>query len=144
LINCVCLPKHKVKSWIRSFIYAAIALYSVTLIVPTVYFAQNWKIFFGIVTALFVINKLIKTIVTMIFIPLNIITFNIINFALVSALFFVIPRLISVISIAPYDFPGISAYGYSLDPMSFSAIGTVLVAAGLYTIIFWFLKWTAK
>lgn len=132
------------KSLIRSFIYAAVALYVVTLIVPTVYFTQNWEIFFGIVTALFVVNKLIKTIGTMIFIPLNVLTFNLINFALAALLFFIVPKVVSVAHIDAYDFPGISAYGYNVDPMNFSPIGTVVLAAGLYTIIFWFLKWTAK
>lgn len=90
------------------------------------------------------LNKIVKPIIKLLLLPINLITLNLFSWAVSLITLFLLPLIVSGISITPYDFPGINYQGFTVPPFHLNLFMSFVVTSFLFNIfhsaIIWLLK----
>lgn len=132
------------KSIIRRVVYYSVALF------VTAQALEGVRVSGGLVTyiiggaALSILFLLIKPILSIITLPLNIITLGLFSFLTNAIILYLLTILIPNISISAFKFSGFSFWGFVIPQFSINNFFAFVTASILLSIIVGFLKWLIK
>lgn len=87
------------------------------------------------------INLLLKPILSLLTLPLTLMTMGLFSWVINVVLIYVLTLFIAQIAITSYTFPGVSAQGFSLPKITFSPFQSTIVVALSISLIVSFLNW---
>jgi len=95
------------------------------------------KIYILILAALLLtaINILVKPFLKLIFLPLNLVSFGLFGWVINVFSLLILTFLIDEVKFAAFQFPGLNYSGFSIPPISFSALGSLIVGSFLLSLI---------
>lgn len=128
--------------WVlRQLLFHFVALILTSYIIPGFDIGNSYETI-GIATvALSVINVFIKPIVKILFLPLNIITFNLFSIIINIGVILALTKVVSTVTISSWQFNGVSYNGLVIPAFDFTIIYTYIVVAVVLTAIISILNW---
>ncbi|HOX95932.1 MAG TPA: phage holin family protein [Candidatus Woesebacteria bacterium] len=91
-----------------------------------------------------ILNKIVKPIIKLLLLPINLITLNLFSWAVSLITLFLLPVLVSGITISPYWFPGISYQGFTIPSFHLSLFWSYVVTSSLLNIFHNSIVWLIK
>lgn len=132
------------KSIVRNIIFYSVSLFSTSQIVTGLSISgglMSYVIAGLVLSILFLIVKPILSIITL---PLNIITLGLFSFLINAIILYLLTILVSNISITAFTFPGFNFYGFVIPKLYVNNFFAFVVASILLSFIVGALKWLTK
>ncbi len=129
------------KTYSRSFLISAFAFWTALKFVDGLTLTGNWQNFVLITAFLFVSSFIIKPIIKLIFLPVNLLTFNAVSILVTAATLFAASFLIPEFKITPFTFRGFVYNGLILPSVELNYLLTLLAAAIIITLVITILNW---
>lgn len=123
------------RHYLKALIISAIAFYIAYTFVPTITLGSDPQNILVVIGGILLTSVIIKPIFSIILLPINILTFGFLAFALNIALIFTFTRFLPGFSIAPYDFPGANIQGFIIPARDMNQLETILAAAVIITAV---------
>ena len=132
------------RSILRNTAVNGLSLFILTQVLPgvKVYGGLSTYIVGGILLAL--MFKVLKPILSIVSLPINIITLGTFSSLINVIIFYLLTVLISQISITAFLFPGFAFAGFVIPKVAFNSFFAYVVAAFLQSFIVSFLLWLTK
>lgn len=132
------------KAFLRAILINLLVIYLVDAIYPGFSILHDVK---TLITASFIwllLNKIVKPIIKLLLLPINLITLNLFSWAVSLITLFLLPMIVSGISILPYDFPGINYQGFSVPAFHLNLFLSFVVASSFLNLIHNIISWIIK
>lgn len=123
------------RHYIKSFLIAIASVYTTFYLMPIVGTGNNPKNLLLLVGGFWLITLIINPIFSIVFLPINILTFGLISAVLNVAFLFALINFLPGFSISPYIFPGTNINGVILPPVHLNQVATIIVIAVSITIL---------
>ena len=81
------------------------------------------------------INILVKPFLKLIFLPLNLVSFGLFGWVINVLNLLILTFLIDEVKFSAFQFPGLNYGGFAIPPISFSALGSLIVGSFLLSLI---------
>lgn len=122
------------RHYLKSFIITLVTLYFVYSLISTIKVGADIKNILLIIGGFWILFQIISPIFSIVLLPINILTFSLVSFALNIALVYALLTFLPGFKISPYTFPGINLQGVILPSFSFNLVETIILTAILITI----------
>lgn len=132
------------KSLLRGTLVNALSLFFLTLLLTGVEVKGGLATYLTAGVVLTFVYKIIKPIVSIISLPINIITLGFSSFLINILLFYLATSLIPEISITPFTLNGFSFAGFVIPTINLNAFFAYAVAALFHSVIATFISWLRK
>lgn len=132
------------KSILRRIVFYSVALFLVAQILEGVRVSGGLIEYVVGGTALSILFLLVKPILSIITLPLNIITLGLFSFLTNSIILYLLTILIPNISISAFKFSGFSFWGFVVPKLQVNNFFAFIIASVLLSFIVGFLKWLTK
>lgn len=132
------------KSLLRDIVINSFALWATSQLITGLRIQGGFDIvlFGGI--ALTLMNLLVKPVLSILTLPLTLLTMGLFSWLLNVVLIYLLTVLVPQISITTYQFPGMSSNGISLPSFTFSSFQTAILVAFTVSLIANFVFWLCK
>lgn len=132
------------KSLFRGVLVNALSLFFLTQLLSGVKVAGGFNTYLigGLVLAF--VYKIIKPILSIISLPLNILTLGASSFLINIALFYIATSLIPQISITPFTLNTFTFYGFVIPTIHLNSFFAYAAAAFVHSVIVSFISWLRK
>ncbi len=123
------------KHIIRVFLFNVFALWLSSQILPTLYIPPGWQtvIFAGV--TLSILMLIVKPILKILFIPINILTFGLLNWVINVIVIYLLTVFVPEIAIRLWIFPGATWAGFVIPSIHFTYVTALIASSLLITII---------
>ena len=136
------------KSLARHIFVNFLAIYLADLIYPGFSVSSTFKNLFTAAVIWFLLNKVVKPIIKILLLPINLITLNLFSWLIGFITLFLLQVFADGVTISSYNFPGVSANGFSLPSFQinifFSYILTSIILNSLHNAVFWLFRKDAE
>lgn len=132
------------KSILRRIIIYSVALFLVAQILDGVRIEGNLTVYIigGIILS--ILFTIVKPILSIIMLPLNIITLGLFSFLINAIILYFLTILVPNISVTSFTLNGFSYLGFVVPELEVNTFFAFLVASALLSVIVGFLKWLIK
>jgi len=132
------------KSFLRGILFNAFSLFVLSLILPGVQVSGGVAsyLFGGI--ALSLLFTLLKPILSILALPLNLLTLGAFSFLINVIIFYLMTVFVPTISITAFTFPGLTYAGFVIPSMHFNVLFAFIIVAFLQSLIVSALSWLIK
>jgi len=123
------------KHIIRAFLFNVFALWFASQLLPTIVIPQGWQ---AVILAGFTLSMLmliVKPILKILFIPINILTFGLLNWVINVIVIYLLTVFVPEIQIHPWIFPGAMWAGFVVPAIHFTYVTALVASSLLITII---------
>lgn len=131
------------KSLLRSFVINIAALYITISLVPGFTNSGGAKTLIISVMILAVINILVKPIISMLFLPINLLTLGSLRWLINVLLLFLLTLTVNQLQISPFSFPGFQYQGFIIPQAEVSQFWTLVISSATISLTNAFLLWLA-
>lgn len=131
------------KSIVQTIIFNAVGLYFLTLAIPAIHLAGEWKTYIVTAIALALLNLLVRPIINIVLLPVNVLTLGTFRWLTNVIILWLTTKFISQLTIGAFYFPGFSYQGAVLPPMLLTPFWTLVVGAFLLSLATSILNWLA-
>lgn len=132
------------KAFLRAILTNLLVLYLVDAVYPSFSILHDLKTLLTAAVIWLLLNKIVKPIIKLLLLPINLITLNLFSWAVSLITLFLLPLIVSGISISPYDFPGLSYQGFSIPNFHLSLFLSYVVTSTLLNVFHNFIAWLIK
>ena len=132
------------KGFLRKSVINAVSLYIVSQVLSGLEIQGGVPTFILAGAVFSVISFVGRPILTIITLPLNLITLGAFSFIINVALLYLLTIFIPQISISPFTFEGFSLSGFVIPQFSFNLFFAYVACSVLLSIVFSFLTWLTK
>jgi len=132
------------KAFLRAILINLLVIYLVDAIYPSFSILHDVKTLITASIIWLLLNKIVKPIIKLLLLPINLITLNLFSWAVSLITLFLLPVIVSGISITPYDFPGINYQGFTVPPFHLNLFLSFLVASSFLNLIHNIISWIIK
>lgn len=123
------------RHYLRKLIIVVISLYAAYSLVPTIKLGSDPQNLIVIFASFFLASVFIKPFFSLVLLPINFLTTNLVSLALNTAIIFVLLNFLPGTAIEAYNFPGANLSGIIIEPVSFNQIATIVVVALIITVV---------
>jgi len=132
------------KAFIRNILINLLVIYLVDACYPGFSILHDAKTLITAAVIWLLLNKIVKPIIKLLFLPINLITLNLFSWAVGLITLFLLPLIVGDIKISPYDFPGFNYQGFSVPPFHLSLFLSFIVTSALLNIFHNSLVWIIR
>lgn len=132
------------KSILRRIIFYSVALYIVAQVLAGVKVSGGLTMYIVGGVVLSILFLLIKPILSLITLPLNIITLGLFSFVTNAIILYLLTVFVPNISVSAFKFSGLSFWGFVIPKFSINTFFAFIIASILLSLILGFLKWLIK
>ena len=132
------------KSILRRIVFYAVSLFLTSQIVTGLTISGGVGTYFIGAAALSVLFLIVKPILSIVTLPLNIITLGLFSFLINSVILYLLTIFVPDISISAFTFKGFDFAGFVIPSFSINTFFAFIVASILLSFIVGFLRWLTK
>ena len=132
------------KAFLRAILINLLVIYLVDAIYPGFSIFHDVKTLITASVIWLLLNKIVKPIIKLLLLPINLITLNLFSWAVSLITLFLLPMIVSGISISPFDFQGINYQGFSVPPFHLNLFLSFVVASSFLNLIHNIISWIIK
>lgn len=132
------------KSMLRSLVINAAALYLTMGFIPGASYNGGAQTIFTATIVLSVINRLIKPIISLLLLPINLITLGSFRWLVNVITLFLLTLIMSQLTINKFVFPGLELNGFIVPEIEVSRFWSFVISSASISLINSFLFWLAK
>lgn len=133
------------KRILRTYLCYAVALWlTKTILNSSFNISGNIQIWAFAALVLALLNTLLKPILTLLFLPIHVLTLGIFSVVVNAGVFYIFLRVVPQATITPWSFQGISLQGIVIPNIDLPIIGTIFVASILISLITNFLGYLVE
>lgn len=132
------------KAFLRAILINLLVIYLVDAIYPGFSILHDVKTLITASVIWLLLNKIVKPIIKLLLLPINLITLNLFSWAVSLITLFLLPMIVSGISISPFDFQGINYQGFSIPPFHLNLFLSFVVASSFLNLIHNIISWIIK
>jgi len=132
------------KAFLRHILVNLLVFYLVSAVYPGFAILHDIKTLLTAAVIWLLLNKIVKPIIKLLLLPINLITLNLFSWAVGLITLFLLPILVSGISISPYDFVGFNYQGFSIPAFHLNLFLSFVVTSVLLNLFHGFLIWLIK
>lgn len=129
------------KSLIRSFVINIAAIHITTSIMPGFTNSGGFKTLALAVVVLGIINLLIKPLISLLLLPINILTLGAFRWLINVAVLFLLTQIIPQLSVSAFRFPGLSYQGFVVPEVQISIFWSLVISSITISFTNAFLFW---
>lgn len=123
------------KYLLRVFVFNVFGLWFTSQLIPTIRISGGWPVLFLAGATLSLLLLIVKPILSILFIPLNIMTFGLLSWFINVMVIYLLTVLVPDVSIVPWTFPGGSWLGFTAPAMHLTYATALIVSSLLVTVI---------
>jgi putative membrane protein len=132
------------KTLLRHIFINYLVIFLADLVYPGFTVLQNFKTLLTAAVIWLLLNKIVKPIIKLLFLPINLITLNLFSWLIGLVTLFLLQVFADGVKIESYSFPGISSGGFSLPPFFFNIFFSYLITSillnSLHTAVVWLFR----
>jgi putative membrane protein len=132
------------RTLLKHFILDTIALYLISETIRGMEFTEGYYTLFLAGFVLMVATMVIKPVITLLLLPLNMITLGLFKWVTFAITFYLVTLIVPGFVIKDFVFGGYNSYWFSLPPISFTGIFAFLSFAFLISFTSSLLRWIFK
>lgn len=132
------------KAFLRAILINLLVIYLVDATYPGFSILHDAKTLITAAIIWLLLNKIVKPVIKLLLLPINLITLNLFSWAVSLITLFLLPLIVSGISISPYDFPGINYQGFSIPAFHFSLFLSFVIASAFLNLFHNVIAWIIK
>lgn len=132
------------KAFLRNVLINLLVFYLVDACYPGFSIEHDLKTLVTAAVIWLLLNKIVKPIIKLLLLPINLITLNLFSWAVSLITLFLLPILVSGISITPYDFPGLYYQGFALPPFHINLFLSYVAASCFLNAFHSFINWLIR
>jgi putative membrane protein len=123
------------KRIVRIFVFHLIALWLTTQILVGFTISNNLAAFITSAFVLSLLMLIVKPILTILFIPINLITFGLLSWVINVVILYLLTLFVPAVVIVPWTFPGASWAGFAIPSFYLSYLLSLITSALVVTFI---------
>lgn len=123
------------RHYLKKTVISIIGLLTAAALIPTFTFGSDYKNFLVAAASLLMVTLFIKPLFSLVLIPINFFTLVAITLTLNAITVFALTYFLPGFTINAYRFPGANLEGIIIPSYSFNQAATVLLFAGIITIV---------
>ncbi|HBA51406.1 MAG: hypothetical protein UV63_C0026G0004 [Microgenomates group bacterium GW2011_GWC1_43_11] len=123
------------KYLLRCFLFNAFALWLTSQIMPGIIVSGGWQGMLCTALILSLLMLIVQPLLKILFIPINIMTFGLLSWAVNVIVVYLLTFLAPGVLISPWDFPGFSSYGFVIPGFHISYILSLMGITIALTVI---------
>lgn len=120
---------------LRVFVFNVFGLWFAAQLLPTIRISGGWPVLFLAGAVLSLLLLIVKPILSILFIPLNIITFGLLSWLINVIVIYLLTILVPDVTVAPWTFPGLSWLGFVAPSVHLTYSMALIASSLLITII---------
>lgn len=132
------------KAFIKHVLINLLVFFLVDSFYPGFSILHDLKTLLSAAVIWLLLNKIVKPIIKLLFLPINLITLNLFSWAVGLITLFLLPLLVQGISIQAFDFPGVSYQGFIIPAMHISLFLSYVLTSTIlnlfHSTIIWLIK----
>jgi putative membrane protein len=132
------------KAFFRHILINLLVLYLVSAVYSGFSIERDIKTLLTAAIIWLLLNKIVKPVIKLLLLPINLITLNLFSWVVGLITLFLLPLLVTGISINPYDFPGISYQGFSIPSFHLNIFLSYVVTSVLLNLFHGAIIWLIK
>ena len=132
------------KAFLRAILVNLLVIYLVDACYPGFSILHDVKTLITAAIIWLLLNKIVKPIIKLLLLPINLITLNLFSWVVGLITLFLLPMIVTGISISPYDFPGLSYQGFSIPPFHLNLFLSFVVASSFLNVFHNIIAWIIK
>lgn len=132
------------KAFLRHVLINLLVLYLVSIIYPGFSIDHDTRTLLSAAVIWLLLNKIVKPIIKLLFLPINLITLNFFSWAVGLITLFLLPLFVGGIKITQYDFLGISYQGFTVPPFHLNLFLSYIVTSTFLNLIHSMIIWLIK
>ena len=132
------------KAFFRHILINLLVLYLVSAVYSGFSIERDLKTLLTAAVIWLLLNKIVKPIIKLLLLPINLITLNLFSWAVGLITLFLLPLLVSGISILPYDFIGFSLQGFTVPPFHLNLFLSYVVTSIMLNVFHSSIMWLIK
>lgn len=132
------------KAFLRHILINLLVIYLVSAVYPGFTILHDAKTLVTAAVIWLLLNKIVKPIIKLLLLPINLITLNLFAWAVSLITLFLLPLIVSGISIKPYDFPGINYQGFTIPSFHINLFISFVVASCFLNLFHSAIVWLIK
>lgn len=118
---------------VRIFLFNTFALWLTSQIIPGVVIPNAWQPMLWVGFILSILMLIVKPILSILFIPINIMTFGLVSWLINVIVIYLLTILEPMIQIQPWDFGGATYGGFVIPPFHITYIVSLIIATFVLT-----------
>lgn len=123
------------RHYLKSILITIASFYITSSAIPTISLGSEPKNYGMLLLGLWVISQIVNPLFSLVLLPVNIITFGMVSFLLNVAFVFALINFLPNFTVAAYNFPGAVVEGIVFPPVAFNEITTIILVAGIITLL---------
>lgn len=132
------------KSFLRHILINLLVIYLVSVCYPGFSILHDAKTLIFAAVIWLLLNKIVKPIIKLLFLPINLITLNLFSWVISLITLFLLPLIVGEIKISPYDFPGINFQGFIVPKFHLNIFLSFIVTSFLLNLFHNAIVWIIK
>ncbi len=132
------------KVLLRHILINLLVLYLADLVYPGFSIPHDLKTLLTAAIIWLMLNKIVKPIIKLLFLPINLITLNLFSWAISLLTLFLLQVLVDGISISLYSFPGANFEGFVIPAMNMGIFLSYLITSTLLNAFHGFVMWLIR
>lgn len=120
---------------IRSIFINFLCFWLIAELLPAIDYSRNFKILIFASLMLLLVNFLIKPFLTLLFLPINLITLGTFRWIINIIVLYLVTIFVSGFYIKPFLFPGLNFSGFIIPALNFSTFWSFLLVSFLISVI---------
>lgn len=129
------------KALFRTTIIYCLALYVLSLIVRGVHIIGGLPTYLIGGFVLMLLQVVLKPVLTMLTLPLNVITLGLFSIVTSSIILYLLTVLVPRVVIQAYNLPRTDIAGFVIPSMHINSVATLILSAVILSSIIWFITW---
>lgn len=131
------------KRILRKYLIIILVLYLLHSFIPAFKIQGGLWDFLYAGFILYILNNILKPLLSLIFFPINILTFNFSIWIIHILIFYLWSLLVPYVKITSWNFPGIDLGSIIIFPMQLSYLMTVIILGIVFVLVTKFINWLA-
>ncbi len=132
------------KTLLRALVYTIFSLYLTQMLVPGFNVKGGLAILAGSAAVFTALNFLLKPILKIIFLPINFITLGLFSSVINILILYILIYFVPQIKMTAWRFSGFYFQGFSVPPLQFTKLMTVILASFVISVSMTLLNWIRK
>ena len=132
------------KSFLRNTLFNAFSIFLISQVISGIRISGGVMTYFIGGIALTLLMLIVKPVLSILTLPLNIITLGFFSFFINVIIFYLLTVLVVGISVTSFTFQGISFAGFIIPKIFFNAIFAFILISLMQSVIVSFLSWLIK
>jgi uncharacterized membrane protein YvlD (DUF360 family) len=130
------------KGALKSFLITCAIFVIILQTIPAVSVSNDIKTFLIVALVFFLVNFFVRPFLKLLFfLPINLLTFNLVGFLSFFATFMLLPNFVPNFRVSYFDFGGFNSSGIIIPPLQLSSIQTAFFSALIMAIFSAVLSW---